>query len=110
MEVKMDQKMHEKKPSAWSPFINQVLDEEELQIERDIAAGLYAPAMNMDERRKDWQEAAASMQKKIPITVRVQQRTIDGLKIKALAEGIPYQTLVSSVLHKFATGRLKDVK
>jgi hypothetical protein len=28
---------------------------------------------------------------------------------RALAEGLPYQTLVSSVLHKYAAGRLKEV-
>jgi hypothetical protein len=27
----------------------------------------------------------------------------------ALAEGLPYQTLISSLLHKYASGRLKEV-
>ena len=28
---------------------------------------------------------------------------------RALAEGLPYQTLIASLLHKYATGRLKEV-
>ncbi len=32
------------------------------------------------------------------------------LKVRAKEEGIPYQTLVSSVIHKYLTGRLKEIK
>ena len=32
------------------------------------------------------------------------------LKVRAKEEGIPYKTLVSSVIHKYLTGRLKEIK
>lgn len=34
---------------------------------------------------------------------------LEAIQKRALAEGLPYQTLISSVLHKYASGRLKEV-
>lgn len=42
------------------------------------------------------------------ITVRISSRDLELLHKKAIMEGIPYQTLVSSVLHKYATGQLAE--
>lgn len=46
------------------------------------------------------------------INVRISKRDVEALKTKALEEGIPYQTLVTSILHKYVTGRIveKNVK
>lgn len=44
------------------------------------------------------------------INIRVSSRDVELLKSIAMEEGIPYQTLVSSVLHKYVTGRLVDKK
>jgi hypothetical protein len=32
------------------------------------------------------------------------------IQVKALAEGLPYQTLIASILHKYVTGRLEERK
>jgi len=45
-----------------------------------------------------------TLEKTKNINLRLPQKTILKLKAKAVAEGIPYQTLASSVLHKFANG------
>jgi predicted DNA binding CopG/RHH family protein len=45
--------------------------------------------------------------KKTPITVRVQQMDILRLKHLAGRQGVPYQTLVSSIFHRYVTGQLK---
>jgi predicted DNA binding CopG/RHH family protein len=44
------------------------------------------------------------------INVRISKRDVEALKTKALEEGIPYQTLVTSILHKYVTGRIVDRK
>jgi predicted DNA binding CopG/RHH family protein len=36
-------------------------------------------------------------------------RNLEAIQKRVLAEGLPYQTLISSLLHKYASGRLKDV-
>ena len=52
--------------------------------------------------------AEASMKKDKRMNIRISERDLRNLKIKALEEGIPYQTLVSMVLHKYLSGKLKD--
>lgn len=44
------------------------------------------------------------------VNIRISSRLLEILQLKALEEGIPYQTLISSILHKFATGRLKEAR
>lgn len=42
-------------------------------------------------------------------SIRLSSRDLRSLQARALREGIPYQTLVSSILHKFSEGRLVEV-
>ena len=42
------------------------------------------------------------------INIRINQLDLENLKRSAEQEGIPYQTLISSVLHKYLSGRLVD--
>ena len=48
--------------------------------------------------------------KKRNISLRVNGQDLDSLKLKAEKEGIPYQTLLSSIIHKFVNDRLVDEK
>ena len=41
------------------------------------------------------------------MNVRISSRDLDALKKRALSEGIPYRTLISSVLHGYVEGRLR---
>ena len=42
------------------------------------------------------------------ITIRISGRDLELLKSMAMDQGMPYQTMVTSVLHKYATGKLKE--
>lgn len=50
--------------------------------------------------------ARATLRKNRRINIRLSDRDVIGLQAKAAEEGIPYQTLISSVLHKYLTGAL----
>ncbi len=52
--------------------------------------------------------AEATFKKDARINIRLTSKDLRALQLRALKEGIPYQTLVSSVLHKFADGQLVD--
>lgn len=52
--------------------------------------------------------AEAMFKKDARINIRLSSRDLRGLQKKALSEGIPYQTLVASVLHKYVEGRLRE--
>jgi predicted DNA binding CopG/RHH family protein len=42
------------------------------------------------------------------VNIRLSSGDLSDIQIKALEEGIPYQTLIASVLHKYVTGRLSE--
>ena len=42
------------------------------------------------------------------INFRVSEKDFKEIKVKAIEEGIPYQTLVSSIIHKYLSGHLKS--
>jgi predicted DNA binding CopG/RHH family protein len=54
------------------------------------------------------QAAAETAAKDYQINVSVSKRDAEALKTKALEEGIPYQELVTSILHKYVTGRIVE--
>ena len=42
------------------------------------------------------------------MNIRIAKRDLEGLKTKAMEQGLPYQTLVSSILHKYVNGNLVE--
>jgi predicted DNA binding CopG/RHH family protein len=44
------------------------------------------------------------------INIRISAYDIEKVKQKSAEEGLPYQTLISSIIHKYITGRLVDEK
>lgn len=50
--------------------------------------------------------AKSTIRKDKRVNIRMSQRDLESIQRKALEEGIPYQTLISSLLHKFVNGRL----
>lgn len=60
------------------------------------------------ELRKFQKIARASLAKDKRINIRLPARVLEGIQLRAAQEGVPYQTLISSILYKFASGRLVD--
>ena len=52
--------------------------------------------------------ARATATKDRRINIRLSSLDLSDIQTKALQEGVPYQTLIASVLHKYATGRLAE--
>jgi predicted DNA binding CopG/RHH family protein len=82
-------------------------EEKELLI--SIENDEWKSVRNKKELMDKLQNAAKStMLKDQRMNIRIAKKDLEGLKTKALEEGIPYQTLVSSVLHKYVIGKLID--
>lgn len=62
-------------------------------------------AKALQKRHREYAEAVS--RKDARINIRLSSRDLRGLQ-RALAEGIPYQTLIASVLHKYVEGRLRE--
>ena len=87
------------------------LDEEEVKILQDFERGELTSINNFKEEKRQLEEAAHNfLQKDRRINIRISSRDLETLQKKAVKEGIPYQTLISSTLHKFVTGKLKSVE
>ena len=53
--------------------------------------------------------AKATFRKDRRLNIRLSSKDLEAIQKRALAEGLPYQTLIASLLHKYASGRLKEV-
>lgn len=85
------------------------LDQQEREILETFESGKTKRSRNAAHTRKRHQEYAQAMSRKdARINIRLASKDLRGLQKKALAEGIPYQTLIASVLHKFVEGRLRE--
>ena len=85
------------------------LSKEEKEILKEFEAGEFKSVLTP--RRKKMLQAAAeeTFKKDKRINIRISSRDLESLQRRALEEGIPYQTLVSSVLHKYVSGGLRDL-
>ncbi len=52
--------------------------------------------------------ARATALKDKRVNIRLSSGDLSDIQVKALEQGIPYQTLIASVLHKYVTGRLQE--
>jgi predicted DNA binding CopG/RHH family protein len=52
--------------------------------------------------------AKATFRKDRRLNIRISSKDLEGIQKRALEEGLPYQTLISSLLHKYASGRLRE--
>ena len=85
-------------------------DEEELKILRDFERGEFESIHNFSEEKRKLEEAARNtLQKDKRINIRISSRDLERIQKRAAKEGIPYQTLISSTLHKLVSGKLKEV-
>ena len=60
------------------------------------------------ELKKHQTYAEATFRKDRRVNIRISSRDLNLLQRRALSEGIPYQTLIASVLHKYVDGQLKS--
>ena len=86
------------------------LDAEEQELIESIERGEWKSVKNLKAEIKKHQEYARNTQKKDKrVNIRISTRDLEALQTRAVEDGIPYQTLMASVLHRFAAGRLKEV-
>jgi predicted DNA binding CopG/RHH family protein len=85
------------------------LSKEEKQILDDFEAGQFKSILTSKRRKILQTTAEETFKKDKRINIRISSRDLESLQRRALEEGIPYQTLVSSVLHKYVSGGLHDI-
>lgn len=86
-----------------------VLDEEEQNILASYERGEWKPVKNPKQEIKKLQNYARNtLQKDKRINIRMSSKDLEQVQVIAAQEGIPYQTLISSVIHKYVAGYLTE--
>jgi len=85
------------------------LDKEEQDILNAFESGELKRVKNVKDKIEQHKTVAeATFKKDARINIRLSSRDLRSLQARALKEGMPYQTFVSSVLHKFVDGQLVE--
>ncbi len=83
------------------------LDKEEQELINSLESGEWESVENLKDEIQTHQNIAKNTLKKDKrINIRLSSNDLEALKTNAVELGLPYQTLVSSILHRYATGRL----
>ncbi len=85
------------------------LDKEEQEILEAFESGEFQSDMTPSRRKFIEDSAAQTFKKDKRINIRISGRDLMAIQKRALEEGMPYQTLVASIIHKYASGSLYDV-
>jgi len=84
------------------------LDAEEKDVLESFERGEWRSVPNLKrEKRRAARSARATFRKDRRLNIRISSKDLDAIQKRALEEGLPYQTLIASVLHKYAAGRLR---
>lgn len=85
------------------------LTDEEKELELSFDRNEWKSVSNKKRYLNKFKIAAKNtLAKDKRMNIRIAGKDIQLLKTKALEIGIPYQTLVSSILHQYVTGKLKE--
>ena len=86
------------------------LDAEEIELLEAFESGKLKSVPNVEEEIKKAREAARAsiaMRKDKNLNIRLSVHVLDRIKQKAAKSGMPYQTLIGTILHKYADGQIE---
>lgn len=84
------------------------IDHDESELLHAFEQGQLKSVATKSELAKFKAAARATAMKDRRVNIRLSSGDLSDIQVKALEEGIPYQTLIASVLHKYVTGRLTE--
>ena len=88
--------------------MSEMTTEEKEILEAYESGEVKRPKSVKSEIDRHQEVAGATFKKDKRINIRISSKDLRALQKRAISEGLPYQTLVSSVLHKFVEGRLSE--
>jgi len=87
------------------------LDKEERELLDSIEKGKWESVHDKEAKIKRYaQYAKNTVKKNKRISIRMSSQDYIGIQVKAMEEGMPYQTLITSIVHKYILGMLRSRK
>ena len=85
------------------------LQQDELELLASYEAEEWKSAKKIKEQKEQYRAYAhATLRKDKRVNIRISEKDLLALQKRAVRQGIPYQTLISSVLHKYVNGGLTE--
>ena len=85
------------------------LSKEEKDLLESVEKGEWKTIPNIKKEAERFQEyAKATFRKDKRINIRISEKDLVNIQKRAIQEGLPYQTLISTILHKFISGRFTE--
>ena len=85
------------------------LQQDELELLASYETEEWQSVKKLKEQKEQYRAyARATLRKDKRVNIRISEKDLLDLRKKAIRQGIPYQTLLSSVLHKYANGTLTE--
>ncbi len=85
------------------------LDKQEKDVLKSFEKGAWKSTKDVKEKIQKYSEYAKNtFAKDQRVNIRISAKDLEGIQKRAIEEGIPYQTLIASLIHKFLSGRLAE--
>jgi predicted DNA binding CopG/RHH family protein len=82
------------------------LDKEEMELARSLEHEEWVYDLTKKERKQYEEYARYSLNKQKRINIRMNERDLRKIRAKAIEEGIPYQSLIAMLIHKYNEGKV----
>jgi predicted DNA binding CopG/RHH family protein len=85
------------------------LQQDELELLASYEAEEWTSAKSLKEEKEQYRAyARATLRKDKRVNIRISERDLLAIQKRAVRQGIPYQTLISSILHKYVNGEFTE--
>jgi predicted DNA binding CopG/RHH family protein len=82
------------------------LDKDEMELARSLENEEWVSDLTKKEKKQYEEYARYSLNKQKRINIRMSERDLNKIRAKAIEEGIPYQSLISMLIHKYNEGKV----
>jgi len=83
------------------------LDKDEMELAKSLENEEWISDLSEKEKKQYEEFACYSLNKQKRINIRMSERDLMKIRAKAIEEGIPYQSLISMLIHKYSEGKVK---
>lgn len=85
------------------------LDKNEQRLLKNLEKEVFVRMPNFKQKRRRYQEyARATLAKTRNINIRIPEKDLLKIKARAAEKGIPYQTLLASLVHQYSTDQIRE--
>jgi predicted DNA binding CopG/RHH family protein len=82
------------------------LDKDERELAKSLENEEWVSDLTKKEKKQYQEDARHSLNKRKRINIRMTERDLKKIRAKAIEEGIPYQSLIAMLIHKYNEGKL----